>query len=133
MGMASRVAAALLVAAAGAGLWSGVGERPAQKRLQETGATVSVSQMPPQGQQVLKLIHSGGPFPYDKDGAVFGNRERLLPIKPRGYYREYTVASARARSRGAQRIVCGGSQPTLPDTCYYTKDHYSSFKKITEP
>lgn len=133
MGVASRVAAALIVAAAGAGLWSGVADRPAQQAPHRTSATVSVSQMPPQGQQVLQLIHRGGPFAYDKDGAVFGNRERLLPVKPRGYYREYTVAPARARNRGAHRIVCGGTQPTLPETCYYTPDHYSSFQKITEP
>ena len=133
MGMASRIAASLLVAAAGAGLWSAVADRSAQEAPQSDSAVVFVSQMPPQGQQVLQLIRRGGPFAYDKDGAVFGNRERLLPVKPRGYYREYTVAPVRASSRGAHRIVCGGTQPALPDACYYTPDHYSSFKKITEP
>lgn len=132
MGMASRVAAALLVAAAGAGLWSGFTDQPTQPA-SDRAATVSVSQMPPQGQQMLQLIHEGGPFYYDKDGAVFANRERLLPREPRGYYREYTVARAGARSRGARRIVCGGQQPSKPDTCYYTQDHYSSFRKIVEP
>ncbi|MCK9515901.1 MAG: ribonuclease domain-containing protein [Ottowia sp.] len=92
-----------------------------------------MSQLSPQGQQVLDLVHRGGPFAYDRDGAVFGNRERLLPIRHRGYYREYTVAPAHAQSRGGHRIVCGGSRPTQPDTCYYTQDHYSSFKRITEP
>ena len=75
---------------------------------------------------------SGGPFPYEKDGTVFGNRERLLPANPRGYYREYTVAAPGARNRGARRIVCGGRQPTQPDACYYTADHYASFSRIVQ-
>jgi ribonuclease T1 len=61
---------------------------------------------------------------------VFGNRERLLPLKRRGYYREYTVATPGARDRGARRIVCGGFRPRAPDACWYTGDHYSSFKRI---
>ena len=77
-----------------------------------------------------RLIRSGGPFPYEKDGTVFGNRERLLPRHPRGFYREYTVATPRARHRGARRIVCGGRQPTRPVACYYTADHYASFRRI---
>jgi ribonuclease T1 len=77
------------------------------------------------------LIRSGGPFPFEKDGVVFGNREKLLPPFSRGYYREYTVATPRARNRGAQRIVCGGA-PSNPDRCYYTADHYSSFREISE-
>ena len=72
----------------------------------------------------------GGPFPYDKDGTVFGNRERLLPGKPRGYYREYTVETPRAKNRGARRIVCGGEPPVRPEVCYYTADHYASFARI---
>ena len=71
-------------------------------------ATVLVTQLPRQGQETYELIRRGGPFPYEKDGAVFGNRERLLPIKTRGYYREYTVKTPGSRDRGARRIVCGG-------------------------
>jgi ribonuclease T1 len=78
-----------------------------------------------------RLILSGGPFPYDKDGATFFNRERLLPAKPRGYYKEYTVRTPRARNRGARRIVCGGQPPTRPEVCFYTEDHYNSFRRIT--
>ena len=56
----------------------------------------------------LRQIQAGGPFPFEKDGIVFGNRERLLPPHPRGFYHEYTVPTPRARDRGARRIVCGG-------------------------
>jgi len=75
------------------------------------------------------LIAQGGPFPHDKDGVVFGNRERLLPINNRGYYREYTVRTPGVSHRGKRRIVCGG-KPRVPDVCYYTADHYASFRKI---
>jgi ribonuclease T1 len=63
---------------------------------------------------------------------VFGNRERLLPRERRGYYREYTVKTPGARDRGARRIVCGGAQPAAPQACYYTADHYTSFKRIVQ-
>lgn len=93
--------------------------------------TVSVAQLPPQGRSMLTLIYQGGPFKHDKDGVVFGNRERLLPAgSTRAYYREYTVRTPGVRSRGARRIVCGGLQPAAPDACFYTDDHYASFRKI---
>ena len=92
-------------------------------------ATVSLNQLPPQGIETYQLIRQGGPFPYGKDGVVFGNRERLLPAAKRGYYREYTVKTPRSRNRGARRIVCGG-EATVPDACFYTADHYASFRKI---
>ena len=79
--------------------------------------------------RVYQLIWQGGPFPYVKDGMVFANRERLLPPKTRGFYREYTVASPHARTRGARRFVCGGPRRS-PEVCYYTADHYASFQKI---
>ena len=94
--------------------------------------TITSRQLPPQGQGMLALIHQGGPFKHDKDGVVFGNRERILPAYPRGYYREYTVRTPNERSRGARRIVCGGSKPVAPDACYYTDDHYASFRKIVQ-
>ena len=92
--------------------------------------TIAATDLPRQGQRTYSLILQGGPFPHDKDGAVFGNRERLLPRERRGYYREYTVATPGARNRGARRIVCGGARVTAPDACYYTSDHYSSFRMI---
>lgn len=94
--------------------------------------TIAVSQLPRQGQDMMKLIYQGGPFRYDKDGTVFGNRERILAPKNRGYYREYTVRTPGERTRGARRIVCGGLQPTAPDACFYTDDHYASFRKIVQ-
>ena len=94
--------------------------------------TVAVADLPRQGQQTYQLILQGGPFPFGKDGSVFGNRERLLPRERRGYYREYTVETPGARDRGARRIVCGGKQRTTPDACWYTSDHYSSFRKIVQ-
>jgi ribonuclease T1 len=96
----------------------------------EVQATVTVAELPRQGAQTYALILQGGPFAYEKDGTVFGNRERLLPAQKRGYYREYTVPTPGARTRGARRIVCGGLQAKAPETCYYTADHYASFRRI---
>jgi ribonuclease T1 len=93
--------------------------------------TVTVAELPRQGQEVYERIRGGGAFTHDKDGTVFGNRERQLPIEKRGYYREYTVATPGSRDRGARRIVCGGP-PRTPHACYYSADHYASFRKILE-
>ena len=83
--------------------------------------------LPPEAVATLEAIERGGPVPYDRDGTVFQNRERLLPERPRGYYREYTVVTPGSRDRGARRIVAGG-QP--PETFYYTDDHYRSFRRV---
>lgn len=99
------------------------------KEWNPASATVALNQLPPQGIETYRLIHQGGPFPFGKDGVVFGNRERILPAEKRGYYREYTVKTPRSRDRGARRIVCGG-RATAPDACYYSADHYASFRKI---
>ena len=93
--------------------------------------TVSVASLPVEAQAIERAIHQGGPFAFSKDGIVFANRERLLPAQWRGYYREYTVPTPGARDRGGRRIVCGGNRPTAPDVCYYTIDHYASFRRIT--
>lgn len=98
----------------------------------DSPSVVTLEELPAQAQKTYRLIRSGGPFPYPKDGTVFFNRERLLPAKARGYYREYTVPTPGARNRGARRIVCGGQQATAPDTCFYTADHYASFSRIAE-
>lgn len=76
-------------------------------------------------QKTLDLIARGGPFPYEKDGTVFANRERRLPLHERGYYREYTVVTPRAQNRGARRVVRGKGGET-----YYTRDHYRTFVRI---
>lgn len=97
-----------------------------------SATTLAVAELPKEGRQTYQRILQGGPFAYEKDGSVFGNRERLLPAHRRGYYREYTVETPGARNRGARRIVCGGFRRTAPEACYYTSDHYSSFKRIVE-
>ena len=94
--------------------------------------TVTLDALPAQGRDMMALIEKGGPFKYNKDGTVFGNREKILPARQRGYYREYTVRTPGESSRGARRIVCGGQQPRAPDACFYTDDHYASFRQIVQ-
>jgi len=94
-------------------------------------AVIHVAELPTQGRKTYELIFQGGPFPYDKDGVVFGNRERLLPVAKRGFYREYTVPTPGTRDRGGRRIVCGGPE-RAPQACFYTADHYASFRMIVE-
>ncbi|MEI8325882.1 MAG: ribonuclease domain-containing protein [Betaproteobacteria bacterium] len=91
--------------------------------------TLALAELTAQGRQTYSLIFQGGPFPYDKDGSVFSNRERRLPAHVRGYYREYTVRTPGVKGRGARRIACGGS-PKHPEVCYYSEDHYASFRRI---
>jgi ribonuclease T1 len=79
-------------------------------------------------QKTLQRIRNNGPFPYDRDGITFHNRERLLPIKASGYYREYTVDTPGLTHRGPRRVVTGGNPP---DVYYYTEDHYRSFRIIS--
>jgi len=97
----------------------------------DRGSTIALAEMPPEGRRTYDAIYAGGPFRYEKDGSVFGNRERLLPRASRGHYREYTVATPGSRDRGARRIVCGGER-TAPQACWYTADHYASFRRIVE-
>jgi ribonuclease T1 len=89
------------------------------------GGEVSVKELPPEANDTLALIRKGGPFPHAQDGKVFSNRERLLPHRQRGYYREYTVRTPGERDRGARRIVAG-----IQGELYYSDDHYRSFRKI---
>src|SRR3569623_2811383 len=93
--------------------------------------TIAAAQVPREAGNTLNLFAAGGPYPYEKDGVVFGNRERLLPPNRRGFYHEYTVPTPRSRSRGARRIVCGGPLKRT-DNCYYSDDHYTSFNRIVE-
>ena len=98
----------------------------------QNSPTLSVTDLPREGQETYQLIRKGGPFPYEKDGTVFCNRERFLPREARGFYREYTVRTPGVKHRGARRIVCGGPVPREPQTCYYTQDHYASFRMIVD-
>ena len=92
-----------------------------------TVQSIALSALPAEGRETYRLIKQGGPFPYDRDGVVFGNFERVLPKQPRGYYHEYTVKTPGARNRGTRRIISGGA-----DEYYYTADHYQSFARIKE-
>ena len=96
----------------------------------EAPATVALVDLPAEAQTTRGLIDAGGPFPHSKDGMVFGNREHALPASARGFYREYTVRTPGAHNRGARRIVCGGAAPRSPEACYYTGDHYLTFRLI---
>ena len=89
--------------------------------------TVSASALPVEARDVLVLIDHGGPFPGDRDGIVFENRERLLPDEPVGYYHEYTVPTPGSSDRGARRIITGGA-----GELYWTDDHYRSFEEDHE-
>ena len=102
------------------------GDSPAERA---AGALpeVAASELPAQARDTIALIRKGGPFPYERDGVVFGNFEKLLPAKERGYYREFTVRTPGARNRGARRIVAGRG-----GELYYTDDHYQTFRRIRE-
>jgi ribonuclease T1 len=88
---------------------------------------IGKKQLPKEAVETIALIRKGGPFPHQRDGSTFGNRERMLPSRERGWYREYTVKTPGARDRGARRIVAGRD-----GTLYYTDDHYRSFRRILE-
>lgn len=86
---------------------------------------VDLADLPPEAADTVGLIDAGGPYPYDEDDGTFGNFEGILPDRPRGYYREYTVETPGSNDRGARRIVAG-SEGEL----YWTADHYQSFERI---
>lgn len=130
-----RAAAVVLVACAalapgGAQAYRSQTENPPDSGASATG-NISVNALPREAVNTLSLISAGGPFPFEKDGVVFGNFERMLPSHRRGYYHEYTVPTPRARNRGAKRIVCGGALKRT-DNCYYSDDHYASFRRIID-
>ncbi len=110
-----RLAAGLLAIVFSLGAF-GFSERAIEKK-----------QLPKEAVQTIDLIRKGGPFPHQRDGVTFGNREKLLPPRERGWYREFTVRTPGERTRGARRIVAGRD-----GTLYYTDDHYRSFKRILE-
>jgi ribonuclease T1 len=92
-----------------------------------TADEIDAANLPHEARYTLQLIKRGGPFPYARDGAIFGNREGMLSAAPRGYYHEYTVKTPGERDRGARRIITGKD-----GEYYYTDDHYRSFRRIRE-
>ncbi|HSI51996.1 MAG TPA: ribonuclease [Ideonella sp.] len=127
LGVAAVLGTATVVQLAGSG--AALAREPMVVTADSLG-TVSLASLPPEAQQTERLVRAGGPFPFDKDGVTFGNRERRLPSQARGYYREYTVPTPHAKNRGARRLVCGGRQPQQPEACFYTDDHYASFRRL---
>jgi ribonuclease T1 len=101
----------------------------AAKAAPETLPEVAATALPKEAQRTLALIAQGGPFPYRRDGIVFGNREKRLPAHERGYYHEYTVPTPGAGTRGARRIICGGDVRSTAE-CYYSNDHYQTFRRV---
>ncbi len=128
MGLVAIVAVALLLG------WQGLppgvpgGEpagTPAAPGSSDDYAVVALADLPPEASETVELIDAGGPYPYDQDDGVFGNREELLPDQPEGYYREYTVETPGSDDRGARRIIAGED-----GELYWTDDHYASFSLI---
>ena len=104
---------------------------PATTSRSKSGLPVcQLSSLPAEATTTVDLIHRGGPFPYSRDGIVFGNFERRLPNQQRGYYHEYTVPTPGAKTRGARRVITGGEPPANPPEFYYTGDHYETFCQI---
>lgn len=127
-----RIALLVVVALVATQYWRSPDVAGGAAELQERGHDASTTSqandgLPPEAQQTLAAIARGGPFRYDRDGTVFQNREGLLPSRPRGYYREYTVVTPGSPDRGARRVVTGGDPP---EVYYYTDDHYRSFRSI---
>ncbi len=87
--------------------------------------TVALTSLPAEAQHTVVLIDAGGPFPYDRDGVAFENREGLLPAEQTGYYHEYTVPTPGAADRGPRRIITGDA-----GELYWTGDHYRSYERI---
>jgi ribonuclease T1 len=122
--LAGALAVILLAWVLGNGAFSGGAGSASSPPVATT--TVAATSLPAEARQTLALIDSGGPFPYDQDGVVFGNREGLLPDHDYGYYHEYTVPTPGSPDRGARRIITGDS-----GELYYTDDHYRSFERIS--
>ncbi len=127
-----RLGVLLLAVLAAYGWWSGHERVPEATTASHGPADVPrVSPgLPSEAIDTLRAIERGGPFPYERDGVLFQNRERRLPARPRGYYREYTVRTPGASDRGARRIIAGGDPP---EVYYYTDDHYRTFRRLEWP
>ena len=76
-------------------------------------------------EQTFDDVEDGRPYGYEEDGGVFRNDEMLLPDRPHGYYREFTVETSGEDDRGERRLVVGRGGEV-----FYTEDHYESFVPI---
>jgi ribonuclease T1 len=133
--MKSRIGLVIAAVALAVALAAGIAAVDRQEAPAVPSAEVSLAELPLQARETVILIRKGGPFPYRRDGSVFGNREQRLPPKPRGYYTEYTVKTPTERDRGPRRVVAGKGvtgDPATSGEYYYTDDHYNSFRRIRE-
>jgi ribonuclease T1 len=124
------VVIAMLVVTLAASLFGCAADKPAASNGTDPASglkVVAVADLPKEAQHTLELIDQGGPYPYSRDGVVFGNLEKILPKRDRGYYHEYTVPTPGEKDRGARRIVTGNRNER-----YYTDDHYQSFRRIAQ-
>ena len=119
------LAAAVLIVPAYAQQQLRGGAAETVQRVQPSLAGIAVKDLPAEARETLALIDKNGPYPFDRDGIVFGNFEKRLPIKERGYYNEFTVKTPGVKHRGARRIVTGKGGDK-----YYSDDHYKTFKRI---
>jgi hypothetical protein len=62
---------------------------------------------------------------WEHDGGPFGNHEKQLPDRPRGYYREWVHPTPGASGPGPQRVISGQD-----GDLWYTPDHYETFRKV---
>ena len=122
-----RAAALLLGLALSLAATEALAQRAPAPKERPATEVVRAAELPAEARETITIIRKKGPFPYAKDGAVFGNREGALPPEKRGYYREYTVKTPGLRTRGARRIVAGRG-----GELYYTEDHYNTFRRIQE-
>ena len=74
----------------------------------------------------LERIAAGKRLRFPNDGVTFQNRERRLPGRPSGYYREWVVPTPGESGPGPQRLVTGEDGEV-----WYTPDHYRSFRRIS--
>jgi ribonuclease T1 len=122
-----RLTAVLLATAGLLAFGVALAPAPAQDAAPDRLQEIAIADLPPEARTTIRLIKRGGPFPYERDGTVFHNFEKRLPMYERGYYREYSVRTPGVKDRGARRIV-GGRRGEL----YYTEDHYRSFRRVRE-
>jgi ribonuclease T1 len=133
-----RTLTALLAVAALAGAWAPAAGRadsgPPSGAVVEARSSrgpradlgrIAWAALPPEARETVARIRRGGPFPYRRDGVAFGNRERRLPSRPPGFYREYTVPTPGARDRGARRVVAADD-----GALFYSPDHYRTFLRV---
>jgi len=136
-GVAAKVARVLAALVFGLGMALATGgavARPPFFSVDPTG-TIRAVDLPYEARQTLAAIRAGGPFLSRRDGIVFGNRERMLPRRPRGYYAEYTVPTPGASNRGARRIIAGRGETgdfRTSGEYYFTNDHYQTFRRIAQ-